>query len=59
MGCTHMCHGAHVGRVEDNYMESVLSFHFSVGSEDQTHVIRLERQVPFPSDSHQGPTGDV
>lgn len=35
---------------EDNCMEMAVSFHSSVGSENQTQVARLERQVPLPSE---------
>lgn len=38
--CGHMCHSTHV-EIEDNLVESVLSFRLYVGSGDQTQVARL------------------
>jgi hypothetical protein len=35
------CVTAHIGRSEDNLVESVLSFHLYVGSGNQTQVARL------------------
>lgn len=35
-----MCHDTHV-EVRDNFVESILSFHLSVGLGDQTQSVRL------------------
>jgi hypothetical protein len=40
---------AHMWRLEDNFMELVLSFNFYVGPKDWTQVTRLAWQAPLPT----------
>lgn len=40
-----------IWRSEDNFQESVLSFHPFMGSKDRTQVARLAQQAPSPIES--------
>lgn len=45
----HMkCAGVHMWKAENNFLESIFTFHFYVGSSNQTQAARLAYQVQLP-----------
>lgn len=58
--CTHIraCfHGTYV-KLEENFMETVLSAHLSLDSGDWAQVMKLMWQVPLPTEPNSGPSPD-